>query len=483
MTAGRRRPFKETIMAFKAGTVRDAIGTGFTHGWLLAVCALLLAAVIQPAIAQSDQPAPAAEARCISFEEAVQIALTQNSDLRRAQNASTVNRAAVNEARMRFFPDLRLSVSGDESYGRFFSESEGRLLNESSESFGARVASSVVLFDGLANLSNLRQAGLEEDAGRLDIERTRQTVVFQVVSGYLALIEAGEQVRIRDENMRAQQDQERLVSALVEGGKRPISDLYQQQAQVAAARLSLVEARRDHELRQVDLVQALQLDPAREYIFEIPELPESYDSQADMEVGSLLDHAFQQRPDLDAISRRLEASREGETAAGAGRWPTVTFSASYGSNYSSTGQDGFWDQLDARRTGSMGLGVSVPLFDRFATRYDQQRARIATANARLALADLRQEVALQVRRAVLDWKAAHERLMAAEAQVQAARQALDATQERYEAGVATLYEVSQARADLVAATSTQVSASYNLLWQKRLLDYYVGDLDPGSGLM
>jgi outer membrane protein len=427
--------------------------------------------------------AAAAEVRHISFAEAVRIAIRQNSALQRAENAATLDGTAVAEAGMAFFPDLRLSLSGQESYGRFFSENEGRLLTETSESFSARLSSSMTLFDGWANVSRLHEARLNETASRLEVDRTRQTVVFQVISGFLALIEAREQVRIREENHAAQTDQEKLVQGLVEGGLRPISDLYQQQAAVAGARLSLVEARRDLDLRRVDLVQALQLDPTGTYAFDVPALPPLPEERPEPSLEALLARALDGRPDLEALEAQLRASLKGERAAAAGRWPSVTLSAGYGSNYSSNGRGGFLDQLDDRRTGSVSVGLSLPVFDRLATHHRTQRAGIATETARLALADLRQEVALQVRRAVLDWRAAHERLLAAEAQVRAARQALDATRERYEAGVATLYEVTQSRADLVAATSTQVSAAYGLLWQGRLLDYYVGDLDPSGDLL
>ncbi len=442
-----------------------------------------IALAIALATAGALPGAAAAQDRHITYREAVRIALQQNSDLQRAENAAVLDGTSVADARMAFLPDLRLGFSGDRSYGRYFSENEGRLLNQTNESFGARVSSSVVLFDGLSNLAELRRAGLQRRAGDLGIERTRQTVIFTVISGYLALIEAEEQVRIREENHAAQVEQEQLVRGLVDGGERPVSDLYQQQANVAAARLSLVEARRDDELRRVDLVQALQLDPAGGYVFEIPELPDSSAAGEEPELGDLVERAFRRRPDVQAAEAELAASRQAEAAAAGGAWPTLSASASYGSNYASTGNSAFWDQLDERRTGSVGLSLSVPLFDRLSTRHARQRARVATENARLALDDLHQEVALQVRRAVLDWTAARERLRAAEAQLLAARQALDATRERYEAGVATLYEVTQSRADLVAATSTRVSASYNLLWQKRLLDYYVGELDPEGGLL
>lgn len=417
----------------------------------------------------------ASEVRRITFREAVEIALEQNTELQRSANQTAIDQTAVSEATMRFLPDLRLSLSGSKSYDR--------ALDETSEAFRTGLSSSLTLFDGLANVANLRGARMEESASRLEMERTRQSVVFYVISGYLAMIEADEQVRVREENLSAQRDQEELVQALVEGGKRPVSDLYQQQASVAAARLSLVEGRRTLELSRIDIVQALQLDPALDYEFEIPPPAESGRERPERDLGALLERAFERRPDLRAARARVEAAGQNQRAAVAGRWPSMSLSADYGAHYSNTYASRFLDQLDERRSGSLGISVSLPLFDRRATRQQMERARINTENTRLLLADTRQEVALQVRRAVLDRDAAREGFLAAEAQVQAAEKALEVTRERYSAGTATLYEVTLARADLVGATSARVSARYNLLWQEHLLDYYVGDLDPSAGLL
>ena len=123
--------------------------------------------------------------------------------------------------------------------------------------------------------------------------------------------------------------------------------------------------------------------------------------------------------------------------------------------------------------------MSIPLFDRgdhaaLAT----QRAQIQADNARLALEDLQQDVGLEVRRAYLDYQAAQEQLER-EAQLRAAELALQTSQERYNVGAATLVEVTQARATQVQAASALVTARYNLLFQRTLIDYYVGR--PGSG--
>ena len=71
-------------------------------------------------------------------------------------------------------------------------------------------------------------------------------------------------------------------------------------------------------------------------------------------------------------------------------------------------------------------------------------------------------------------------LAAAQAQVTAAQQALSATDQRYRAGVGTLLELAQARAVLAQAQSQLVTARYNLVFQRTLVDYYVGNLDPSA---
>src|SRR5690606_17670923 len=98
------------------------------------------------------------------------------------------------------------------------------------------------------------------------------------------------------------------------------------------------------------------------------------------------------------------------------------------------------------------------------------------------LESLLNEVGLQVRRAYLDFNAAQQQLTAAEAQLRAADLALQAAEERYAAGASTLVELTQSRAARVEAASALVRARYNLRFERILVDYYVGDLDPARFL-
>src|SRR5690606_18788109 len=225
------------------------------------------------AVGQSE--AAARQPRRITLAEAIEIALRQSTDVARAENQVDLSRLAVSDAKMQFLPDLRISAGLSQNYGRTFDQDVGRLLTEGNKSLNGRISSSVTLFDGFANVARLRAAELDEAADALEAERARQTVVFSVISGFLSTVAAEEQVRVQEENLAAQLAQERQIRALVDAGTRPISDLYQQQANTAAARSAVVEAKRALELARLELVRTLRLDPRGSYEFVAPAIDDA----------------------------------------------------------------------------------------------------------------------------------------------------------------------------------------------------------------
>ncbi|NNF39485.1 MAG: TolC family protein [Gemmatimonadetes bacterium] len=434
---------------------------------------LALAMTAATAAAQQDT-------RQITFDEAVSIARQQSTALDRARNQVSLAELSVSDAKMQFVPSLQLSTGGSQDFGRTFSTDEGQILDGNNQSLSARISSSVTLFDGFGNVANLREAQYQMSAAELDGQRAEQTVLFSVISGYISLIEAREQVSVAEENLAFQEAREGEIQVLVDGGTRAIADLYQQQAQVASARVTLVDARRAAALSEVDLVQVLRLDPADSYDFVAPPIPDVIEGGDDPDVENLLTRAFDNRLDLAGSEADRDAAQSAVRAAKASYWPSVSLAASYGSSYTSATPLSVASQFDSRQSGTLSLAVSIPLFDGLQSRRQTERARIQEYDAQLAVEDVRQEVALEVRRAALDREAAVERLSAAQAQVEAAGAALDAVRVRYDSGAATIFEVSQSQADYVSASSSLVSARYTLVFQDELLDYYVGELGPDA---
>lgn len=435
---------------------------------------LTLIAAVAPVLgAQTAGPA-----QTITFDDAIRIALKQNTTLEQANNAAALDAANVRQQRLSFLPDFRFNTTTGQNYGRSFSQDEGRIIDQTTQSLSAGVSSSMTLFNGLTNVASLRSAQLAQDAGDRNVKRAEQTVAFTVASNYLAIVQQQEQLRVQRENLAAQEAQEKQIKAFVDAGSRPISDLYQQQAAVAAARTQLVSADRALELAKVDVIQTLQLDPRGNYAFVPPVLDTTSTNRITFNLDSLLTRAVSHRTDLDAQAALVNAAGQNVKAAKGSRWPSLSLTAGYNSAFSSATDIGFTDQLDQRRGGSIGVGISIPLFDRGSADLATQRAQIGEDNARLDLKNRQQQIGLEVRRAYLDYQAAAQQLDAAEAQLRAAQLALETSQQRYNVGAATLLEVTQARATQLQAASGLVTARYGLLFQRTLIGYYVGDLNP-----
>lgn len=475
---------------------------GWTHwctstvGRSLALAGALAVSPVGVVAAQTSAPAPTAGLRLapgaasdtaaaapsgattITFDQALQLALRQNTTVRQAENTAALGTATVQAQRLQFLPNLQLSTTGAQNVGRSFSESQGSIINQGTQSLTAGISSTVTLFDGLSNVAALRQANLASDASGQDLTRARQTAAFTVASNFLTLVTDQEQLKVQQENFAAQAALEAQIEKMVQAGSRAISDQYQQQAVVAAARSSVTAAQRDLEVAKVGIIQTLQLDPSRSYDFVPPVVgnPDSLPTSFDLD--SLLTRAYAHRVDLASATSRVGAASQGVKAAAGGHWPTVSLSAGYNTSFNSAADLSLADQLDQRRGGSIAIGISVPIFDRGQTGLATQQARIDEDNARLALETQRQTVGLDVRRAYLDYDAAKQQLAAAEAQLKAGNLAVTTAQKRYEAGAGTLVDVTQARATQVQAASSEITARYSVVFAASLMSYYTGELDP-----
>ncbi len=414
------------------------------------------------------------DARILTLDDAIVIALERNTALRQARNNQAISEVGVREAWMRFVPTFDVSATG----GNFYDDHE-----DDTRSIGIGATSNLVLFDGFRDVTALRIARLGEQSSGLNLQRLQETTVLTVVSQFLALTQSLRQLTVQQQNLATALELQRQIEIYVETGDRARADLYTQQSAVASARLSVLDAERGIQLARLELLNTLQLERNAHYEFEAPEeegpalLQADSTTDSDVELDTLIVRALARRTDFQAQHAQVEAAEKGIRLSRPSRWPTVSLSAGYGSAYIGSSPLDFRDQLDLNRGSSVALNFTVPLFRFDSTRLAVRRAELQLDNARIALAQTRDDIELQVRRAWLDYNSARERYKVVEIQQQTAQLALETTQERYQIGAATLVELSQARASFLQSESALVNARYNLIFQRTALKYFVGDLD------
>lgn len=441
--------------------------------------ALLIAlAILLPASTQAQQ------ARTISFDEAVTIALENNVSILRAQNNLDVQALSVTSEKADFLPNLNLSTSGSRNYGLFIDNTTFQQRNTITDGMSFSASSGINLFNGFADVAGVRSAEAQLEGQEYAFERTKQTVVFTVIQRYLDVIVARENIRVRQEDVAAQQRSLDQIQEFVNVGTRPISDLYQQEASVANSEAQLLTAENTYQLAQTRLIQVMQLDPLGEYAFETPSVDEIDTAVRPLNAEAMLRTAFELRPDLRSQEMNIESAAQGIRAARSGYLPSLNLNGSVGTSWSSARRElfSFGEQFENNRSERIGLSLNIPVFNRFNTKTNVERSKVQFANAQLDLENAQQNVALEVRQAYQDYLTAAKRLDVTEKQVTSAGQALRVVQERYNLADATLVELTQAQSAFTNAASQRVQAVFQFHFQERLLNYYQGNLDPNQSL-
>lgn len=438
---------------------------------ILAAALASLVTLSTVAAAQQQQPIER-----ITFPQAIELALKQNQAVRNAENQLELQDLAVAQSRQSLKPNLSLSLNGSNSVGQSFDPTTVSLITKQTQSTNTSLSSSYSLFDP-ARSSNIAASKAGEAASGSDLARARQTAVYNVATGFVAYVSARSRLDVQKENLVSLQLQEAQIQRFADAGARPISDLYQVKSNVASAQLQVVQAEAAIENAKFNLMRNLQLDPAKDYEFVPPVIPDSLGA-TNYNLDSLVTLSYSRRSDIIAAQNRVTQAEKSVRAAGSGRMPTLGLSANYGTSGRSGQTAGFGDQFDQNKSGSIGLGITLPIFDRGSTSLSTRRAQINQENAEISLTSTRQAVALDVRTAWFNVRSAQQQLVAAQAGLTAASQALEATTQRYNVGAATLLEVTQARVQRVNAASSLSDARYNLVLNQAAIAYFTGEMDP-----
>jgi len=236
----------------------------------------------------------------------------------------------------------------------------------------------------------------------------------------------------------------------------------------ADADLGLVRAKGAARVARGRLSQAMGLRVSE--AFEIEELPQEAGPRDLADVDRLLDEAARSRPELLALGAQMEARRADLRAAESEYFPVVSAAADYG-----------WrDPHEGRRREewAAGVGITIPLFDGFATRYRTGRAKAELARATAEREGALREVELEV------WTA-HSRVREAADAVEAAKKLVESAEESarvaeglYRNGAGSIIELVDSLAARTEARTRRVQATLDLHAARARFERSVGRALP-----
>lgn len=404
-----------------------------------------------------------------TLTECVEHAVQNNLSVKQNELSTQLQEVEVERAKYTFLPGASGTVGANYAFG------EPLLPNSFSNSIG--VSSSATLYNGNRTKNALIFAKNDVEIGQLAVEELKSDLAVQVVSAYMNVLFNREGVIIAQDQLSVGQKLLDRMDELVKAGVKAQNDLYQVQATLAANEESLVTAQNNLELALLELSQLLQVPFAG---FDIADMPVTVD-EAKLKYDNsemIYNKALEWRPEIISANKQVENSDLEIANAKAGNLPTVNATYSFGTNYfnaqDAVSQSGYFKQLADNRGHTIGVSASIPIFDKFNTKLNTQRAQVQKLILENALETKKVNLQAEVERAYIDAKTSLKTFDAAKKSVEAQEEAFRTAQERYNLGILTSYDFEQVRNQLVQARSSFIRAKYNFLFKSKFLEIYYG---------
>jgi outer membrane protein len=308
---------------------------------------------------------------------------------------------------------------------------------------------------------------LQAEAANQTTLATRYDVIMAVDRAYFEVLQDEAFVKVARDTVKARQTLANQVNELFKAQLKSEVDLSFAQVNVSQSQLLLIRAQDSVRQAYADLARALGEDrPAAAYSLSEP--PASPPPAAD--ARPLIEQAVQNRPELAALRLQYEAAQKFEAAERDLSRPNITGIA-VGGALPYIDEAGLPPEYEAA-----GVNLQIPIFNGhlFAARREAARQEALAANQRLR--DERQQVEHDVQNAFVAASTAYQRIPVTEEMIKQSRLALDLAQGRYNLGLASIVEVTQAQLNLTEAQIENVTAIYDYQTAYAALQYTIGIL-------
>lgn len=435
--------------------------------YLLTFTAVALAGAAARAQAP-PAPAPGAPVQ-LSLKDAEAMAIKNHPQVQEAELAYQASQQAVSEARSAYFPVVNgeITGSGANVNARI---GAGYLTNSRLfDRFGTGISVTQLVTDSGRTPNLVASSRLQAQADSQTYQATRYDVLLGVNQTYFGVLRAQALVRVAQETVAARQLLVDQVTALTQSKLRSQLDLSFSTVNLAQAKLLQIRAQDALQQAFADLTRALGLQQQQTY--KLADEPLSPSPPADSE--ALIAQAFQQRPELASLRLQRESAYRFQRAEKDLSYPTVNLLAV-------GGYIPYLHQLTAIASpseyGGAAINVEIPVFNGglYAARRESARLKASAADQRVR--DLEERISRDVRVAWTNSQTAFHQLDVTAELLREATMALDLAQGRYNLGLSSIVELTQAQLNLTQAEVENLNAKYDYQRLYAVLQYSIGNL-------
>ena len=406
-------------------------------------------------------------------------AIENNLQVKRQEINTRYNETLVKQAKDDKLPNLNGQVSNDFSFGRSLTY-DNTYDNINSASVAGGLNTSMTLFNGMTLSNTVKMRELDLQATMADLQKTKDDIMLSIAAEYLEILFAQEVKLVAEATIEVTKQQIERTKQLVDAGSEARGALLEIEAQLAREELDLVNAQNRVQLAYLNLYQFLELPMAESFTIEEPVLPQIQANLTMINAYDVFSTAINVRSEIKAAQLRVQSAMKQLDIAKGNRYPNLSFGANYYNQYNNQYKDfegnriDLGEQLKNNSRSSLGLTLSIPIFNRFQVKNNITNSEMQIADYEYQLQQSRNVLRRDIEQVYTNALAAFNRYISTDKAVASMKEAFRYTEEKFNVGMINSVEYNQSKTNLTNAQSDLLQAKYEYIFRTKILDFYNG---------
>lgn len=445
-----------------------------------------------------------------SLKKCVDYATKNNISVKQADIQARIAALQLKQAKLYQLPTASFGTGIYPQFGRTIDRTTNSYSNTAIVSQNYSLQGGVDIFGWGKLKNNVAASTFNMKAALADIEKSANDVALSVATYYLQILATNQQIKLAQVQIAITKNNLDATRKKVDAGSLPELNALEFESQLAADSTNLISAKTNYEQTLLALKGVLNIDAAIPFDVEIPEVDKiPLDNLLDLQPENVYKLAIDNQPSIKAIKFRINASEKTVLASKAAMFPTISGSYSLGTNYTdkaeeitsvsvkpviignvtvggnnydvftdypeySTAKSKYFTQLKNNFGQSLGLGISVPIFNNGTNKINYEQSKLNLQSTKANQEQIEQRLKLDIYTAYSNAANALQKFNASKKQVDVAQKTFDFATKRYEVGLLNTLDLITNQNNLLRAKTQNLADQYDYVFKMKLLEFYKG---------
>lgn len=416
----------------------------------------------------------------LNLSDCIQLAVKNNLDVQRSSIQTESAHINLLQSKENILPVLNASIIHGVNEGRNIDPYTNTYVNQQADFANQELTGSLLLFNGLAMQSLIRQSSFAFAASKAKEQQMKDNISLNVVLVYLQVLS---NMDILSQSIAQRETTKKQLERLEELNKKGAivpATYYDLKGQLMNDELQVATNRNTLQTSKINLFQLLNIPYEKNSVIQRIETdPPVLDDKLNPTL--LYNMAEQNLAMIKAADLNVRVAGMQMRRARSGYYPSLYLRAGVLSNYSSTALDmqnqriGYMDQFRNNFGKYANVSLVVPIFNNLCTRNNVSQAKLNQKEMRLTAETTRNQLQQLTEQAYLNMITAQDRCDLLKEQVNAFTESFKSADVRFNLGAINSTDYLISKNNLEKSKINLIISGYDFILRKKIVDYYKGE--------